>query len=156
MSDVIDIDHVQFPQLRTAFVDDKGFINIEWRNLLNEMWTNAGGGEVATTTKNIIPPAVLGTSIASLYTSSSRTRLDKVTVSNPTAGAQTVSIYLVPSGSSPDATTEIVPALSIAAGASVEITTIEGQCLEKGATFQASADAASALVLMVTGVQITS
>lgn len=112
---------------------------------------------MASVSANLVPPTALPIAVTLLYTSKTfKSRIDAASASNPTGSDQTITVYLVPSGRSPDATTEVIPPLTVAAGTSIELPAMIGQIIESGGTIQALANAADAIVLTVSGLQITS
>jgi hypothetical protein len=111
---------------------------------------------MATTNTSLVEGSQLTTSAASYYTSPANTTtiVKKCTVTNTSAGALTVTIYLVPSGGSAGATNTVTSAKSIAAGATYEAYECENHVLLAGDTLQALASAASSLTLKASGIQI--
>lgn len=90
------------------------------------------------------------------YTSTNkRTRIDKMTVCNSTAGAQTFDMHIVPSGGSASASNQIVDGKSVGAGETYLCPEAVGHWLEPGDTIQAVASAASALSLVASGIEVT-
>lgn len=79
-----------------------------------------------------------------MYTAptNSRVYIDKLTVTNPTAGALTITVNLVPSGGSVASTNVITSAYSIAAGGSYTFPEIVGHILGAGAFISAVGSAA--------------
>lgn len=108
------------------------------------------------TSKPLISPQRLTTSTATYYTSTNlTTRVDKFTVTNTTAGAVTVTIYLVPSAGTADDGTTITSAKSIQGGETWNCPDMVGQVLGLGGTIQAKASAATSLTVSAAGVTIS-
>lgn len=111
---------------------------------------------MATTNKKLVEGSQLTTSAATYYTAPANTTtvLKKLTITNTSSGAVTVTIYLVPSGGSAGAASEVTPAKSIAAGAVYEAYEAENHVLMTGDTLQALASAATSLTLQASGIEI--
>ena len=79
----------------------------------------------------------------SQYTSppSTRTIVDKMVVTNTTAGALLFTAYLVPSGGAVGASTKVINAQSVAAGASYLCPEVAGHTLNAGDAIQTEASA---------------
>lgn len=99
-------------------------------------------------------PAQLTTGAVTYYTSSSvRSRIDKVTLTNPTGTDRNATIYKVQSGGSASDTTTVVYQKTVLAGQTVEVTELEGHWLENDGFIQALASAGSAISLMISGIK---
>lgn len=83
------------------------------------------------------------------------TIIDKFTVTNVTGSAATLSVYIVPSGNSAAANYMIVSALSIAANTAIDLTTLQNQILTQGDSLMALAGTGSAVVVRVSGREVT-
>ena len=89
-----------------------------------------------------ITPAVLAesqlTATAAVYYISSgvTTLIDRSTLCNTTGSAVVVTLYLVPTGSSPGAANTINSARSVAAGETYTCPEVEGHILESGDSIQ--------------------
>ena len=104
----------------------------------------------------LIAPQQLTNATATYYTSTNLvTRIDKLTITNPTAGAVTVTIYLVPSAGSAGDPTTITSAKSIQAGETWNCPDAVGQVLKAGGTIQAKASANTSLTISAAGVTIS-
>lgn len=98
--------------------------------------------------------ALLTNSAVTYYTSTNiRTRLDKVTIANPTGSNRTVTMYKIGSGGSASAATTISYQKSVLAGQTIDVTELEGHWLGPGDFVQALADAGSDVSLMMSGIQ---
>ena len=66
-----------------------------------------------------------------------RTRVTDIAISNTTAGALNATLHFVPSGGSPSAATQFIPASSIAANSTLQLVSEVGQILNAGDFIQA-------------------
>ena len=82
-------------------------------------------------------------------------RVDKLTVTNPTATAATITLYLVPTAGAAGDSTTISKTKSVGAGETWNCPDFVGQVLGDGTTLQAVASAAATLTLSAAGVRIT-
>jgi hypothetical protein len=104
----------------------------------------------------LIAPQQLTNATATYYTSTNVvTRIDKFTVTNPTGGAVTCTLYLVPSAGSANDGTTITSAKSIQAGETWNCPDMVGQILKAGGTIQAKASANTSLTISAGGVTQT-
>lgn len=96
-------------------------------------------------------------STATEYTSaaSTYTIIDAFTATNQDASSQTVSIYLVPSGSSASASNLIVKARSIAAGSTYIADEIKNHVLNPGDFIAVVASASSLVTIRASGRKVT-
>lgn len=90
------------------------------------------------------------TSPASVYT-----RIDKVTVTNATAGAQTITIYVVPNGGTAGGSNTTTSAQSVLPGQTWNSPNEPGLYLNPGDFIAVIASAASALSIVIGGTQIS-
>lgn len=82
--------------------------------------------------------------------------IDKFTVTNITGGAVTISIHLVPSGQAAGNSNLIIQNLSVAAGATTDISGyLQNQILNAGDLISVVAGAATSLVIRASGREIT-
>lgn len=103
---------------------------------------------------NLVPGSVLTNAAAVYYTANNvRTTIQNATVVNTTAGAITVTIYIVPAAGSPGASNTKISAQSIAAGQSYTCPELIGANIMPGGTLQALASANTSLTLMVSGLE---
>jgi len=86
---------------------------------------------------------------------STRTIIDKMTVTNTDASSRTVSVYIVPSGNTPSDDFLIYSALSVAAGATVELEAMKNHILATGDKINVFASVASKVVIRASGREIT-
>lgn len=106
--------------------------------------------------KSLIAPQQLTASAATYYTSTGvRTRVDKLSISNPTGTARDVTIYLVPSGGSAGDSTTITKTKTVASLETWNCPDMVGQILEAGGTIQALASAVTALTISAAGTQMS-
>lgn len=99
----------------------------------------------------------LGSAAASIYVAPANTRtlLDKMTITNPTAGALTFTVNLVPEGGTAGADNIVVSAQSVAAGATYLCPEIVGHVLNTGDFVSAFASAATSLVVRISGREVS-
>lgn len=111
---------------------------------------------MATTNKPLNAGVQLATSASAAYTApvNTTTILKKVTITNTSASAATVTLYVVTSAGTPGAANTVTSAKAIAAGATYEAYEVENHVLAAGDSLQALASAASALSLKVSGIEI--
>lgn len=106
--------------------------------------------------KQLISPQQLTNATATYYTSTNLiTRIDKLSITNTTAGAVTATIYLVPDGGSAGNSTTVTSAKSIQAGETWNCPDVVGQVLNIGGTIQAVASANTSLTISAAGVTIS-
>lgn len=98
----------------------------------------------------------LGTSATAEYTvpTNTTTVIKKVTVTNSTGLAATVSIYKVVSGGTPTAANIIISARNIPSGADVELYSVENHVLNSGDAIYAESGTASALTFHMSGIEL--
>ena len=108
------------------------------------------------TPKRLIEGSQLTTGALTYYTALSKitTRITKLTVTNTTATARTVTIYLVPNLMAAGDSSTITSVKTIGPNQSVDITEAEGHVLMTGDFIQALASAASAITLMASGLEL--
>lgn len=90
-----------------------------------------------------------------LNSAGTRALVDKVTVTNTDAGAQTFTAAIVKSGDTISAEDTLISAKSIAAGESYACPELVGQVLEPGDVLHLDASVASKLIVRITGREIT-
>lgn len=91
-----------------------------------------------------------------LYTATGlRAILDKITATNVSASAATVTVNLVPSAGSASATNVIVSAKSLQAGESYGFPELVGHVLNQGGFVSVLAGTASAINLRISGREVT-
>jgi len=98
-------------------------------------------------TPRTITAAQLTATAATYYTAPANTKsiIKKLTFTNTTAGALTVTVYLVPSGGTASATNTLVSAQAIGAGECWECYQAAGQVLQAAGFIQALASAATSI-----------
>jgi hypothetical protein len=104
--------------------------------------------------KVLVESVQLTTAAVVYYSTSIKVQavITQATVSNPTAGAATATVYLVPPGASPGAANAIIWQQSIAAGATVRLYPMVNHVLvSAGSSIQALASAATALTFRCSG-----
>jgi hypothetical protein len=111
---------------------------------------------MAISNKPLVEGEQLGASVAVLYTvpASTTSIVKKLTVTNTSASAVTVTIYLVPKGGTPSAANCVTSGQAIAPGAVYEAFEAENQALATGDTLQAFASAAASVSLRASGMEI--
>ena len=107
-----------------------------------------------TVTARRFASATLSGVAATYYTVPALTKgvVKNVNVCNSTGGAVNLTLYLVPSGGSPDATNILISARSVAAGGVDRCPEVVNQVLEAGATLQALGNG---MTIVASGVEIT-
>jgi hypothetical protein len=108
------------------------------------------------TNKPLVDAAQVATGPATLYTTpaSTRTIIDKCTVTNTTVGAATITIYLVKSAGAAGASTTIISAKSVAAGDCYTCPEVVGHDLNGGDFLAAASGTNNALTIRVSGREI--
>ena len=130
-----------FTQTSSPLVDKAGMITPPWAIIFERLWKLASGDKMSAS-QALFPPAALTNTPASLYTNANlQTRIDKATATNTTGAPITVSVYLSPAGGTPDGTTVVANAVSVAANTSLDLTTVGGHVLGKNWQYYASASA---------------
>ncbi len=102
-------------------------------------------------TLRMVAPTQLGTSVAVLYTAPSNVQITNATVTNSSAAAVTLLVYIVALGASSSAAS-LVTTVSVPADATLSLSALVGLIMETGETLQASASTASSLTFTATGV----
>jgi hypothetical protein len=107
------------------------------------------------TSRPLILAKYAATTDTSEYTASNvRTIIDKFTAYNSDASARVLTLHLVPSGGTADAT-NLIEATSIAAGATYSSPHVVGHTLENGGVLTVKADSASKVVVRATGREVS-
>ena len=103
--------------------------------------------------KRLISGSQLTVAAAVYYTTpvNTVTTISAMSVTNTTGTARTVTVHLVPSGGSADATNVVCSARTVSPGETFNVFGAIGQTLAAGGTIQALADAATALALVASG-----
>jgi hypothetical protein len=104
---------------------------------------------MATVTTKTITPAQLTTSPVAYLTvpANSSAVIKKLTFTNSTGVAQTVTAYLVPSGGGPTAGNILISARTVSAGDTYDCFEAQGQTLQTAGTLQIKSDANSAITV---------
>lgn len=111
---------------------------------------------MALTLVNMMAPQQIANSATTYYTSTSlKTRIDALSVSNPTSAGATVTVYIVPSGGAVGDSTTIVKTRSIAPNETWPGTGLVGQVMPSDSTLRMVASAATTLTGMASGAQIS-
>lgn len=112
---------------------------------------------MSTNYKRLIDGETVGTSVSTGYTTgtSLTTVIHKLTISNYSSSAATVTVYLVPSGSSAASAYTVCYEREIPAGESWDCHHAAGHVLETGGTLQYVASVPSAVAVIASGVEIT-
>lgn len=112
---------------------------------------------MAITRKRLVSGSQVATTSTTYYTAAASTRavIGAAAVCNTTGTADQITIYLVPSAGSADATNTLISARTVAAGETYACPELIGQVIETGGTIRAKATtSASALTLVVSGTEI--
>ena len=83
------------------------------------------------------------------------TWIDKATFANPTGGAASVSVYIVPAGGSVTDATRAIPPVSIAAGATLSLSDLAGKFIAAGSAIHWVASAASTINGAINGREVS-
>lgn len=107
--------------------------------------------------RTLIQPVQLPAAQATQYTAPANTRtiIDKMTVTNPTAGALTVTVYIVQAAGAAGAGNVLISAQSVAAGAAYLCPEAVGHILNPGDFIAAFASAAASLVMRASGREVS-
>jgi hypothetical protein len=112
---------------------------------------------MATTVKRLVNGSQLTASAATYYTAGANTKavIKAASLVNTTAGAVTATVYLISSGGTAGATNTLISAKSIAAGETYNCPELVNHVLEAAGFIQALAGSATAITLVVSGVEVT-
>lgn len=112
---------------------------------------------MTTLNTNLIPARYLAAAQTTQYTSPSATAtiVDKCVVTNTGAAIAKLSLHLVESSGTPDASNQVIDEMSIAPGDSYTCPEVVGHTLIAGTYISTLASVASSLVIMASGRQIT-
>lgn len=108
------------------------------------------------TPKRLATPAQLTTSAFSYYLvpGNTRTTIKKLTFSNSTSAARLVTVYLVPSGGTAGVTNMLCITKTVGAYDTWDCDKASGHTLEAGSTLQCLADAATAITIHASGIEV--
>lgn len=109
---------------------------------------------MAITPRRMVSGSQLTTSAATYYTATNvKAQIQALTLTNTSAGAVTVTVYLVPDGGTAGDSNTVLDTKSINAGESYKVIEAIGQWLEAGGTIQALASSATAITLVASGIE---
>lgn len=105
----------------------------------------------------LFDPVQLANTATTYYTGAEKTNtiIKKLTFTNTDTSNRTVTVYIVPSGGSADATTTLISAKVLIPGETWECFEAEGHVIEPAGTLQMVASAATAITAIGSGVKIT-
>lgn len=111
---------------------------------------------MAVTASCVVPATALTTSVVALYTVPALNTLQirKVTISNPTAAAHAVSVYLLNPGQTASDSTVLAKLKTVTAGSTTELFVAEGHVLPPAGVISAVTDVVG-MVIQVSGVLLT-
>lgn len=96
---------------------------------------------MAATVQPLIEPVSLTNSPVSYFTAGARTRVDQMSLANPSATTlYSATVWWVKTGSSPDTTNQVQPARPMTPGEAWNVLTFVGQTLASGDQIFAEAD----------------
>lgn len=112
---------------------------------------------MSVTAKALINARFAQSATTSEYTApvSTHVIIDKFTATNADSSARTLSVYIVPSGASAASSNGVVLNLSIAAGATVDITSLQNQILNPGDSVAIVASAGTTIVVRMSGREVS-
>jgi len=105
----------------------------------------------------IIAPQTITDTLTGYYTSPAkkRTLISKLTFSNASTTAESVSVHLVPSGGTADASNKVISDRTVNNGEAAAIYQLEGQVMEPGDSLHFASDTTgSVIVVVASGVEI--
>ena len=107
--------------------------------------------------KTLVEGVVAAAANTTQYTAPANTRtlIDKMTATNTTAGAVTLTVNLVPSGGAAAAANTVMSAQSIAAGATYTCPEVAGHTLNPGGFLSTNAGAAGSISVRVSGREVS-
>jgi len=106
--------------------------------------------------KNIIPAGSLTTAVVTKYTAIGVTTIvDRVTATNYAATAVSLSVYIVPEGSTPTSENLVVKTKTLQPAETYTCPEMSGQVLPPGAYISASASANSSITLRGNGREVS-
>lgn len=110
---------------------------------------------MSVTVKPLIDTKRAQTSATVEYSALVTAIIDKMTATNTTASAATVSVYLVPPGGLANDATLVVKAASIAAGATYKFPEVVGHTLKAGGSIRVAASAADSITIRASGREVS-
>ena len=104
----------------------------------------------------LIAPVVLTAAVATYLTTPANTtyRIGRAGFVNPTGGALTITVYLVPAAGAAGAGNVIINQVTVPAGATYVSPELAGLVIPAGATIQALASVTGSIVFYASGVSI--
>jgi hypothetical protein len=104
----------------------------------------------------IIAPTQLPAAVTNLVTVPANTtyRVGRAGFSNPTAGALTITMYVVPAGGTPTTANQVIDTVTVPANSTYISPELAGLVIPAGASLQGFASAANAIVVYASGVSI--
>ena len=108
------------------------------------------------TSIQLISPQALTATLAQYYEAPAQKRviISKMTLSNVSAGVDTVDIHIVPAGGTADASNLLLKQKSLDSNQSFPVYQLEGQILAPGDTVWAKAANVDAVLFMASGVTV--
>jgi hypothetical protein len=112
---------------------------------------------ITTVTPGVLASLQLASGEQTIYTvgASKAAKLAKLVLANTTGTAVTVSVSVVPSGGTADATHRVVSGYSLAAGDSTTVSEVEGMWLGAGSLLSVAASAAPAVDAVLSGLEFS-
>lgn len=107
--------------------------------------------------KKIIEGQQIAASATTYYTSPAnvRTLIKKLTLTNTTANAITVTLYLIVKAGTAGVTNMVLDAKTVAAHQTLEVFEVENHMLESESFLQAFASSAASITIHATGIELT-
>ncbi len=106
--------------------------------------------------KQLVAPQQLTNAAATYITGVTiKTRIDKVTLCNPTGTARTVTIYIIPVGQAAGDAYTLTKAYAIPGNTTWNCPDLVGQIMAAGDFLQALASANTAITMMISGTEIS-
>lgn len=151
------------PPYQFAMTDRSGMLSDAWSKWILDLYARVGGPTAianADASSALSSPIInqLATIAAkTLYTSPSgqTTLFDSFTVKNNDSVAQSISVYAVPIGQSPDSSNLIISAQSIAAGQTASLTSMMSVVLSSGSSIVTVASTDGVLLVQASGRQVS-
>jgi hypothetical protein len=153
---------LQPPPTQAQFTDEKGYLTPTWQKWFQQAFSRMGGAvalpnlAIGDTTTPIIN-AFVASSNTTLYTSPTgiTSIVDSFTVTNVDNVAHMISVYIVPSGGSPQTSNQIITSLSMPANQTTSISTMVSQVVGSGRSIIAISDLSSVLKVSANGRQVS-
>ena len=112
---------------------------------------------MSVTAKALIQSKFAASSLTTEYTAPVNTRaiIDKMTATNSDSNTRTISVHLVPSGSTADSSNIVLKTYSLVAGETYDITEVKNHVLDSGGFISVVASASSTVVIRASGREVT-